>query len=108
MADLQLQQHDPVLGLVLVAWPAKPSDTKERTTRALVQQYPRWFLKNGILRRGQADQRRGAIQQLIRPSSLRADVPERSGTTSASARDALWCHALGKKEGDVILGMVVR
>ena len=23
---------------------------------------------------------------------------ERSGTTSASARDALWCHALGKRK----------
>ena len=33
---------------------------------------------------------------------------ERSGATSASARDALWCHALGKKEGDMMLGMVVR
>ena len=24
---------------------------------------------------------------------------ERSGATSASARDALWCHALGKGKG---------
>ena len=24
---------------------------------------------------------------------------ERSGTTSAAARGALWCHALGKKKG---------
>ena len=56
MADLQLQQQDPVLGPVLAAWTAKLSDTKERSTRVLVQQ--RRFLKNGILRRGQADQRR--------------------------------------------------
>ena len=75
MADLQqLQQQDPVLRPVLAAWPAKPSNIKEHSTRALVQQYPRRFLKNGILRRGQADRRRGALQQLILPSSLRADV----------------------------------
>ena len=37
LADLQqLQQQDPVLGPVLAAWPAKPSDTKERSMRALV------------------------------------------------------------------------
>ena len=59
MADLQqLQQQDPVLRPVLTASTAKPSNTKERSTQALVQQYPRRFLKNGILRRGQADQRR--------------------------------------------------
>ena len=40
-----------------------------------MQQYPRRFLKNGILRRGQADQRRGTLEQLILPSSLRLDVP---------------------------------
>ena len=107
MADLQLQQHDPVLGPVLAAWPAKPSDTKERTTRALMPQYPRWFLKNGILRRGQADQRRGTLEQLLLPSSLRPNVQERSGTTSAAARGALWCHALGKRNGDMMLGVVV-
>ena len=62
MADLQqLQQQDPVLRPVLAASTAKLSDTKERSTRALVQQYPRRFLKNGILRRGQADQRRGIL-----------------------------------------------
>ena len=54
MAGLQLQQQDPVLA----ASTAKPSNMKERPTRSLVQQYPRRFLKNGILRRGQADQRR--------------------------------------------------
>ncbi len=59
MADLQqLQQQDPVLRPVLAASTAKPSNMKERSMRALVQQYPRRFLKNGILRRGQADQRR--------------------------------------------------
>ena len=68
MADLQLQQQDPVLGPVLAAWPAKPSNMKERSTRALVQQYPRRFLlKNEILRRRQADQRRGTLEQLILP-----------------------------------------
>ena len=48
MADLQqLQQRDPVLGPVLEAWPAKPSDTKERCMRALVQQYPGLIPKEG-------------------------------------------------------------
>ena len=84
---------------MLAAWPAKPSDSKERSTRALVQQYPRRFLKNGILRRGQADQHRGSLEQLILPSSLRPDVQERSGTTSADATGALRCHALGKRKG---------
>ena len=38
MADLQqLQQQDPVLRPVLAASTAKLSDTKERSTRALVQ-----------------------------------------------------------------------
>ena len=98
MADLEIQQHDPVLRPVLAAWPAKPPDTKKHPNRALVQQYPRRFLKNGILRRGH-DQRRGTLEQLILPISLQPDVQERSGTTSASARDALWCHALGKRKG---------
>ena len=98
MADLQkLQQQDPVLRPVLVASTAKPSNMKERSTRALVQQYPRRFLKNGILRRGQADQRRVTLGQLVLPSSLWTDVQERSGT--ASATGALWYHALGKREG---------
>ena len=75
LADLQqLQQQDPVLGPVLAAWPAKPSDTKERSMRALVQQYPRLFLKKGVLHRRQADQRRGTLEQLVLPSSLRPDV----------------------------------
>ena len=97
IADLQLQQQDPVLRPVLAASTAKPSSMKERSTRALVQQYPRRFLKNEILRRGQADQCHGALQQLVLPSSFRPDVQERSGATSA--RDALWCYALGKKKG---------
>ena len=66
LADLQQpQQQDPVLGPVLAAWPAKPS---------LVQQYPRLFLKKGVLHRRQADQRRGILEQLVLPSSLRPDV----------------------------------
>ena len=87
MSGLQLQQQEPVLRPVLAAWPAKPFNMKERSTRALVQQYPRRFLKNGILRRGQADQRRGTLEQLVLPSLIRPDVQERSGT--ASARGAL-------------------
>ena len=75
MADLQqLQQQDPVLGPVLAAWPAKPSDTKERSTRALVQQYLRLFLKKEVLHRRQSDQWQGTLEQLVLPSSLRPDV----------------------------------
>ena len=75
LADLQqLQQQDPVLGPVHAAWPAKPSDIKERSMRALVQQYPRLFLKKGVLHHRQADQRRGTLEQLVLPSSLRPDV----------------------------------
>ena len=55
-------EQDPVLRPVLAASTAKPSNMKERSMQALVQQYPRRFLKNGILRRGQADQRRGSAQ----------------------------------------------
>ena len=108
MADLQLQQQDPVLRQVLAAWPAKLSSIKQRSTRAMVQQYPRRFLKNGILRRGQADQRRGALQQLILPSSLRPDVPgEVRGNISIYERcTVVLCFR--KKEGDMMLGMVVR
>ena len=77
MADLQqLQQQDPVLGQVLAVWPATPSNMKERFARALVQQYPRRFLKNGFSVVGmQADNRRGTREQLVLPSSLRPDVP---------------------------------
>ena len=110
MADLQLQQHDPVLGPVLAAWPAKPSDTKERSTRALVQQYPRRFRngKNGILRRGQADQRRGTLEQLILPSSFRPDVSKEARDYISSCERCTAVPCFRKKEGDMMLGMVVR
>ena len=42
--------------------------------RAVVQQYPRLLLKNGVLHRRQADQRCGTLEQLVLPSSLRPDV----------------------------------
>ena len=34
MADLQLQQQDPILRPVLAAWPAKPFNMKELTLHA--------------------------------------------------------------------------
>ena len=109
MADLQqLQQQDPVLGPAPAAWPAKPSDTKERSTRALVQQYPRRFLKNGILRRGQADQRRGTLEQLVLPSSFRPDVPREVRDYISSCERCTVVPCFRKKEGDMMLGMVVR
>ena len=108
MADLQ-QQQDPVLRPVLAAWTAKLSDTKERSTRALVQHYPRRFLKNGILRRGKADQRRGILaEQLVRPSSLRPDVTgEVRGYISICERCTV-VPCFREREGDMMLGMVVR
>ena len=108
MADLQIQQQDPVLGPALAAWPAKPSNTKERSTRALVQQYPRRFLlKNGILRRGQADQRRGTLEQLILPSPLRPDVPREVRDNISSCQRCTAVPCFRKTEGDMMLGMVV-
>ena len=109
MADLQLQQQDPVLRPMLSAWPAKPSNRKERSTRALVQQYPRRFLlKNEILRRGQADQRRGTLEQLILPISLQPDVPREVRDYISSCERCTVVPCFGKKEGDMMLGMVVR
>ena len=101
MADLQLQQQAPVLRPVLAAWPAKPS------TRALVQQYLRRFLKNGILLRGQADQR-GALQQLVLPSSLRPDVPGEVRDYISICERCSVVLFFRKKEGNMMLGMVVR
>ena len=91
MADLQQQQQDPVLGPALAAWPAKPSNMKERSTRASVQQYPRRFRngKNGILRHGKADQRRGTLEQLVLPSSLRPDAPREVWDYISSCESAM-------------------
>ena len=109
MADLQLQQHVPVLGPVLAAWPAKPCDTKERSTQVLVQQYPRRYLrKNGILRRGKADQRRGTLEQLIRPSALWPDVPREVRDYISSCERCTVVPCFRKKEGNMMLGMVIR
>ena len=108
MADLQLRQQDPVLLPVLAAWPAKPSNMKERSTRALVQQYPRRFRKNRILRREQADQRRGTLEQLVLPSSLRLDVPREVRDYISSSERCTVVPCFRKKEGDMTLGMVVR
>ena len=105
MADLQqVQQQDPVLRPVLAAWPAKPSNMKERSMWTLVQQYPRRFLKNGILRRGQADQRRGSLEQLILPSSLRPDVPREVRDYISSCERCTVVPCFRKKEGYMMLG----
>ena len=109
MVDLQLQQQDPILGPAPAAWPAKPSDTKERSTRVLVQQYPRRFLlKNEILRRGQADHRRGTREQLVLRSSLRPDVPREIRDYTSSCERCTVVPCFRKKEWDMMLGMVVR
>ena len=108
MADLQLQQQVPVPSPAPAAWPAKPSDTKERSTRALVQQDHRRFLKNGLLCRGQADQRRGTLEQVVLSSSLRPDVPREVRDYISSCERCTVVPCFRKKEGDMILGMVVR
>ena len=110
MADFQLQQQDPVLRPVLAAWPAKPSNMKERSMRALVQQYPQWFQngKNGILCCGQADQCHGTLEQLALPSSLQPDVPREVMDYISSCERCTVVPCFRKKEGDMMLGMVVR
>ena len=96
MADLQqLRQQDPVLA----ASTAKPSNIKERSTRALVQQYPRRFLKMGSSVVGRLTNVVVPFNSWFGPAHFDLMSQERSGTTSAAARDALWCHALGKRKG---------
>ena len=108
MADLQqLQQQEQALRPVLAAWPAMSSNIKERSTRALVQQYPRRYLKNGILCCGQADQCRGTLEQLIRPSALWPDVPREVRDYISSCERCTVVPSFRKKEGDMMLGMVV-
>ena len=60
------------------------------------------------LRRGQADQRRGILaEQLVRPSSLRPDVPgEVRGYINIYERCTV-VPCFRKKEGDMMVGMVV-
>ena len=109
MADLQqLQQQDPVLHPVLAARPAKPSNIKEHSTRALVQQYPRRFLKNGISHRGQADQRCGTSEQLVLPSSLWPDVPREVRDYNIICKRCTVVPCFREKEGNMMLGMVIQ
>ena len=100
MADLQqLQQQDPVLRPVLAASTAKLSDIKERSTRTLVQQYPRRFLENGSSVVGRLTSVVVPFNSWFGPAHFDLMSQERSGATSASTRGALWCHALGKRKG---------
>ena len=110
MADLQLQQQDPVLGLALAAWPDKLSNMKEHSMQALVQQYPQRFRngKNGIVCCGQADQCHGTLEQLVLPSSLQPDVPREVMDYISSCERCTVVPCFRKKEGDIMLGMVIR
>ena len=102
MADLQqLQQQDPVLGLVLAAWPAMPSNMKEHSTRALVQQYPRRFLKNGFSVMGRL------TNVAVLPSSFRPDVPREVRDYISSCERCTVVPCFRKKERNMMLGMVV-
>ena len=78
--------------------------------RALVQQYPRRFRngENEILRRGQADQRRGTLEQLVLPSSLRPHVPREVRDYISRCERCTVVPCFKKKEGGMTLGMVVR
>ena len=97
MADLQqLQQQDPVLRPVLAASTAKPSNMKERSMRALVQQYLRRFLENGSSVGGRLTSVVVPFNSWFGPALFGLMSQERSGTTST--RGALWCHALGKRK----------
>ena len=78
--------------------------------QALVQQYPRQFLngKNGILCCQQADQRRGTREQLVLPRSLWPDVPREVRDYISSCERCTVVPCFRKKEGNMILGMVVQ
>nr|KAG5706626.1 hypothetical protein BaRGS_005696 [Batillaria attramentaria] len=76
-ADLrQLQQQDPDIAPVLVAWPHKPAARKgSKALRALQKQHPRLFMDDsGVLRRRFDNERTGQVQQLVLPASLRRDA----------------------------------
>ena len=70
----ELQTQDQIIGPVIVAWPAKPSLSKESPMWTLVKQYPHLFLRDGALYHRQTDQRRGVLEQLALPSALRPDI----------------------------------
>ena len=64
----ELQTQDPITGPVIAAWPGKPSLSKERPMRTLVQQCPRLFLRDRVLYRRQTDQRRGSSSSWLCPA----------------------------------------
>ena len=56
----------------------------------------------------QADQRRGTLEQLVLPSSLRPDVRSEVRDHISSCERCTVVPCFRKKEGDTMLGMVVR
>ena len=70
---------------------------------------PSTFPEVWILRRGQADQRRDTLEQLVLPSSLPAWCPKRGqGLHQQGCEKCTVVPCFRKKEGDMMLGMVVR
>ena len=68
IADLhELQTHDPIIGPVIAAWLAKPSVSKERPMQTLVQQYPHFFLRDGVLYCRQIDHCSDMVSSAQRP-----------------------------------------
>ena len=78
---------------------SQPSNMKECSMRALVQQYPRRFLKMGSSVVGRLTNVALPVNSWFGPAHFGLMSQERSGATSASTRGALWCHALGKRKG---------
>ena len=87
---------------------ARCSQPGQPNPSTCLQQYPRRFLlKNGILHRRRADQRRGTLEQLVLPSSLRPDVPREDRDYINHCERCTVVPCFRKKKGDMILGMVV-
>ena len=70
----RLQETDPTIGPVRSHWPAKPPTGKDRKLKALCNQYPRLFLKEGVMYRRAQDLQQEAREQLVLPSTMRPDV----------------------------------
>ena len=108
--QLQLQQQDPVLGPALAAWPATPSNMKERSMQVLVQQ----LVPSMVPEREKCDPPLWAGW----PTSW---YPWAAGSAQLNlaqcpreVRDISSCErctvvpCFRKKEGNMMLGMVVR
>ena len=99
MADLQqLQQQKQALRPVLAAWPARSSNIKERSTRWCSSTLDgTWRMGSSVV--GRLTNVVVPLNSWFGPAHFGLMSQEKWETTSAAARDALWCHALGKRKG---------